>query len=66
MSDIITISRSKVYPCPGTNYRVAWKYVYTVVVPGEPYPFDGDSLSWARGLAKRYANGRKIVCTWEP
>lgn len=30
----IKITRGKLYPTPGTNYRFAWKWLYTVHYPG--------------------------------
>ena len=63
----ITINRSKLYPTPGRNYRVAWKWLYEVTVPGESHPFVGEGIGWARGIAKRFskATGRKVVLLWE-
>jgi hypothetical protein len=63
--DVVTISRSKLYPTPGRNYRVAWKWLYEVTVPGEPRPFIGEGIGWAMGIAKRKGGGRSIVKTWE-
>jgi hypothetical protein len=60
--DHVTVNRSKLYPTPGRNYRAAWRWLYTVRVDGINY--QGEGLSWARGLAKRKANGRKVVELW--
>jgi hypothetical protein len=62
---VITISRSKSHPTPGRSYLFAWRWLYTVTVPGEPYPFVGDTLSWAKGLAKTKAVGRPVVLAWK-
>lgn len=44
----------------------AWTYIYTVTVPGQPFPFTGDRVRWATDLAKRYAQpGQQIVKSWE-
>jgi hypothetical protein len=60
-----TVTRSKLYPTPGRSYRVAWKWIYTVAIPGEPYTFDGDTLSWVRSLCKRKAPELPIVYAWK-
>lgn len=64
--ETVRITREKLYPSPGRNVRFAWKWLYTVHVPGEPHPFTGPDLSWARGIAKRKGGGRPIVETWKP
>ncbi len=61
----VVISRRKLIPTPGTNYKFAWKWLYDVEVPGEPHAFTGEGLGWARSVAKRYAAGRPIVETWK-
>jgi hypothetical protein len=60
-----TVTRSKLYPTPGRSYRLAWKWIYTVTIPGEPYTFDGDTLSWVKALCKRKAPGAPIVYAWK-
>jgi hypothetical protein len=62
---MITISRSKLYPTPGRSSLFAWKWIYTVTVPGEPYSFDGDTLAWARRIAASKADGRPVIMTWK-
>lgn len=56
------INRSRSYPEPGTNYRFAFKYIYEVIVGG--YRGKGDSLSWARRIAKK-KGATTIRETWK-
>lgn len=60
-----TVTRSKLYPTPGRSYRFAWKWLYTVTIPGEPYTFDGDTLGWVRSLCKSKAPRLPIVYAWK-
>lgn len=60
-----TVTRSKLYPTPGRSYRFAWKWIYTVTIPGEPYTFDGDTLGWVKSLCKSKAPGMPIVYAWK-
>ena len=60
-----TVTRSKLYPTPGRSYRFAWKWLYTVAIPGEPYTFDGDTLSWVKSLCKSKAPGMPIIYAWK-
>jgi hypothetical protein len=58
----IVITRERIFRRFG---RFQWVWVYAVSVPGEPYPFKGSPLSWARDIAKRYAHtGQTIIETW--
>jgi hypothetical protein len=50
----VIISRSKIYPTPGRNYRVAWKWNYTVRTE-DGQEFSGDMLGWAKRLAREKA-----------
>jgi hypothetical protein len=61
--DQVTISRTKIYPTPGKNYRAAWKWLYTVHVGTEEYT--GEGLSWAKRLAKIKAPNAKVALVWE-
>lgn len=63
--DYCLIDRTKVYPTPGRNYRAAWKWSYTVTIPGERYTFDGDRLDWAKRLCKSKRPDLKIKLAWE-
>jgi hypothetical protein len=60
----VIISRSKLYLTPGRSAMFAWRWLYTVTVPGEPYTFDGDTLAWAKRLAKAKAVGRPVILAW--
>lgn len=60
----IVITRTRVYPSvahPGP----AWKWVYTVAIPGEPYTFAGEGLHWVQWLAKKKAPEMPIVYAWK-
>jgi hypothetical protein len=63
-TNTVVITRDKVYPSrahPGP----AWKWVYTVTVPGEQYAFSGEGLNWAKGIAKTKAPTMRVVLAWE-
>jgi hypothetical protein len=62
METQVRISRMKIYPTPGRNYRVAWKWVYTVHVGKEE--FTGDGLGWAKRLAQQKSPSGKYVLSW--
>lgn len=64
-NEVCLIERTKVYPTPGRNYRVAWKYNYTVTIPGEQYTFSGDGIGWAKSLCKRKRPDLEIKLAWE-
>lgn len=51
----VIIRREKIYPTPGTNYRVAWTWRYVIECDGDSYA--GTGIGWARRMAKRVANG---------
>jgi hypothetical protein len=55
------VSRTKVYQRHG---RFAWNWVYTVTIPGEPYTFSGQTLSWVLDLCKRKGAG-SIHYDWQ-
>lgn len=60
----ITVTKSKNYPCrarPG----FAWKWVYTVTIPGEQYTFTGDTISWVKTLCKSKRPDLKINYLWQ-
>jgi hypothetical protein len=63
-ADTITVSRTKVYPRPARP-GPAWKWIYTVAIPGESHTFSGDSLSWVLWLCKRKAPDLRIVLDWD-
>ena len=48
------ITRERLYPTPGKNPKMAWKWLYTVTCDGQAYT--GDRLAWARQLAKKKAD----------
>jgi hypothetical protein len=61
---MVTISREKNFPSvahPGP----AWVYLYTVTIPGLPYPFKGKGIGWARQIAKQHGKNLPIVETWQ-
>lgn len=60
---MVTIIRSKLAPTPGKSYRFAWRWLYTVIADGVEY--SGDTLGWARRLARQKANGRPVVEAWQ-
>lgn len=60
----VLIERAKVYPRPARPGH-AWRWVYTVVVPGEPHTFSGDRLAWARRLARSKAPELPVLLAWE-
>jgi hypothetical protein len=64
MRNEITIQRERNYP---TRSRIGpgWVYLYRVFIPGEPHEFIGTGIGWARGIAKKYAQGRPIVEGWK-
>jgi hypothetical protein len=64
INSAVHISREKLYPTPGKNYRAAWKWLYTIHVDSEE--FKGEGLSWAKRLAKQKSNGRPVILCWEP
>lgn len=79
MSASATITRTKSYATPGRAARFAWKWIYTVTFEsddpnhapfglhhtGEPVnTSEADTLSQARGLARRAAQGGPIDETW--
>lgn len=55
MKNEITITRSQLYAEKGINAKFAWSWLYRVTVPGERFSMTGTTLSWARGVAKKYA-----------
>jgi hypothetical protein len=59
----VTISRGKIYPTPGRNYRAAWKWRYTVRAGEQNY--SGDGIGWARRLAAQKADGGKVTELWK-
>ena len=60
----ITISRETLFQ--GYTSLRPYCWLYTVTVPGEPYPFKGKGVDWARRIAKqKAAKGQKIVETWK-
>ena len=46
------------------DHMRAHSYGYKVTIPGEPHPFNGNTLSWARDLVKRKAPEAKVIETW--
>ncbi len=58
------VTRSKVYPRPARP-GFAWKYVYDVTIPGEPYPFGMETLSQVKSLCKRKAPSLPIHYAWK-
>jgi hypothetical protein len=58
-----TISRKKLYPTPGTNPRVAWKWLYSVSIDGGDSVEIGSRVDSATGWAKRRA--ANVVKAWE-
>jgi len=63
-ADVVTISRQTVLNSrTGVSRPFSW--VYTVTVPGAPYPMVGTGIGWARGTARKHAAGRTIVETWK-
>lgn len=66
----ILIDRVKITPTPGTNYRLAFTYVYKIIVPASlalygVTEFTGSGLGWARRFAKKLAGDQfAIVETW--
>ena len=54
------ITRSKLYPAPGSSYRFAWRWLYKV--NGD---HACDTLSQARGIAKRLYPNTVIVEAWK-
>ena len=69
----ILISREKIYPMPGSNPRVAWKWSYTIKFPGaEQDNAMGPGLAGCTAYAKRRADKEfgsslnyKIIKKWE-
>jgi hypothetical protein len=61
----IVVIREKTYPSKA-HPGFAWKWTYTVTIPGEQYSFSGDTLSWVRDLCKSKAPTLPIVLTWKP
>ena len=60
---VATVTRAKQYPTPGKNFRFAWRWTYTITIPGKP-PIGAGDLSEVKMCAK--ANGAgKIVKEWE-
>ena len=60
---IATITRVKLYPTPGKNYRLAWKWLYDV--NGLSTDLCGfDRLTEAKRMAKRYG-ATVIKLAWE-
>lgn len=57
---VTTITRSKLYPTPGKNYRLAWKWHYEV---------NGnhgcDTLAQARNIARKLYPGQPIIEAWK-
>lgn len=53
-----TIERARQYPTPGTNYRFAWKWVYSVrVADARPVGIGsglGSALLWIRQHSLRH------------
>lgn len=62
IDDVVLITRGRVYRRGG---RFAWVWRYTVNVPGEPYPFAGEGIGWARDIARRKGGGRRVVEAWK-
>ena len=58
-----TITRTQVYHRGRPGF--AWTWSYTVAIPGHNHTYSGDTLSWARDLAKR-KGATKIIETWRP
>ena len=56
----VIITRFKLLPTPGTNYRFAWKWAYHV--NGDHAT---DTLASARDIAKRLFPGATIVEAWK-
>jgi len=54
------ISRSKLYPTPGTNPRFAWRWLYRVNGNHEC-----STIAQARGIARRLYPGTRIVEEWK-
>lgn len=56
----ITITRSKL------RTRLGVQWLYSVMVPGEPRPFVGTGVGWARTTAKKYnPNNWPIIEGWK-
>lgn len=58
------VTRSKIYLRPARP-GFAWKYVYDVTIPGEPYPFGMETLSQVKNLCKSKAPSLPIHYTWK-
>lgn len=62
------ITRSKLYPTPGTNYRVAWKWLYDVELDGARIFSGYDRLDSTISAIRRFARSRgetaEIVKAW--
>ena len=62
----IEITRTKLYPTPGKNFRVAWKYLYDSHIPGMQHSPSGfDNLKTLRALLKRKAPTAHVRLAWE-
>lgn len=60
---VATITRTKLVPTPGTNYRAAWNWMYHVSIDGGDSVAIGTRLGSAVDWAKRRA--AKVVKAWE-
>lgn len=63
---MIKITRTKIYPTPGTNSRFAWKYLYTATNPDGTDIVKHTTLGDATRRAKKAAKelGCEIKTDW--
>lgn len=61
-ADVVTISRETLFNGYGRTTPFSW--LYTVTVPGKR-PMVGKGIDWARMVAKKHGDGRKVVYTWK-